>query len=52
MIFVYILQAKDLKDECQNLTDDLDNFRKMTDQFISLTDDVSLTYTYSRILAQ
>ena len=33
-------QAKDLKDECGNLTQQMDEFRKMTDTFISLTDQV------------
>jgi len=33
-------QAKDLKDECENLTQQMDEFRKMTDTFISLTDQV------------
>ena len=29
-----------MKDECENLTQQLDEFRKMTDQFITLTDQV------------
>ena len=35
-----MFQAKDLKDECENLTQQMDEFRKMTDTFISLTDQV------------
>jgi len=38
-------QAKDLKDECENLTQQMDEFRKMTDTFISLTDQIAYTTT-------
>lgn len=34
-------QTKDLKDECGNLTTQLDEFRTMTDTFIKLTDEVT-----------
>ena len=34
-------QAQDLKDECGNLTSQMDDFQKMTDQFISITDKIA-----------
>jgi len=34
-------QAQDLKDECGNLTTQMEDFRKMTDQFIALSDQIA-----------